>query len=553
MRAREVADELYGLPLEEFVASRDARAAETRRAGDKELAAQIKALRKPTTAAWLLNQLVRAEHAGVQDLLTLGEELRAAQAQQDGATMRDLDRRRRELSRDLSGRVRALGAERGHRVTDAVATEVEVSLRAATADPDAAAALASGLLVGSLEASGFEPLDVSGLVALPVPPAPRAHLRLVPEPAAEPEPTPEPETVVDTRLADDAEDEAHRAFIRLAEVRRRLADLEARLDEVARDAGFSGVVRVDLDGETVVARAWGLADRAHAVPNEVDTRFAIASGSKLFTALATMSLVAEGELSLGTRVREVLGDDLPLVDDEVTVEHLLSHRSGIGDYLDEEVVETVDAYVMSVPVHELATTEDYLRVLEGHPQAFPPGERYVYNNAGYVVAALVAERVSGVPFPDLVEERVLRPAGMTATAYLRSDELPGDAARHYLHRDGLRTNVLHLPVRGSGDGGAFTTAGDLAALWAAMDDERIVAAEHVAEMARARSVDSGGGVGLGLHLNADKGTRWVGGYDAGVSMSSAHDPGMRMTATVLANWSEGAWPLVRLLREAETR
>ena len=85
----------------------------------------------------------------------------------------------------------------------------------------------------------------------------------------------------------------------------------------------------------------------------------------------------------------------------MTVEQLLAHRSGIGDYLDED--DGGDTrYVLPVPVHELATTEDYLAVLDGYPPKFAPGERFAYNNGGFVVLALIAERSSGVPFHDLV-------------------------------------------------------------------------------------------------------------------------------------------------------
>ncbi len=80
---------------------------------------------------------------------------------------------------------------------------------------------------------------------------------------------------------------------------------------------------------------------------------------------------------------------------------------------------------MPVPVHELATTEDYLAVLGGHPAKFPPGERFAYCNSGYVVLALIAERTSGVPYHELVRQRVCERAGMRDTAFLRSDELPG--------------------------------------------------------------------------------------------------------------------------------
>ena len=101
---------------------------------------------------------------------------------------------------------------------------------------------------------------------------------------------------------------------------------------------------------------------------------------------------------------------------------------------------------MPVPVHELATTEQYLAVLDGHPTKFPPGERFAYCNGGYVVLALIAERASGVPFHELVRRRVCEPAGMDDTEFLRSDELPGRAALGYLTVDGVsRTNVFHLP------------------------------------------------------------------------------------------------------------
>ena len=182
-----------------------------------------------------------------------------------------------------------------------------------------------------------------------------------------------------------------------------------------------------------------------------------------------MSLIEEGRFELTTTARSLLGDDLPLIADDVTIEHLLSHRSGIGDYLDEEVEVDYSDYLMPVPVQELATTEQYLPILDGHPTKFPAGERFGYCNSGFVVLALIAERVSGVPFPELVRERVCEPAGMVDTAFLRSDELPGSAAIGYLEVDGAwRTNVFHLPVRGTGDGGIYTTVADVSALWSAL-------------------------------------------------------------------------------------
>ncbi|WP_457205575.1 serine hydrolase domain-containing protein [Nocardioides sp. P5_C9_2] len=319
----------------------------------------------------------------------------------------------------------------------------------------------------------------------------------------------------------------------------------------AERTGFSGVVRVDRAGRTELCVAHGYADRAHAIPNTPDTRFAIASGSKTFTALAVMALVERGTLTLGTTARSLLGDDLPLVADDVTIEHLLAHRSGIGDYLDESGGGDVTDYVLSVPVHLLATTEQFLPVLDGHPTVSPAGDRFAYCNGGYVVLALLAERATGIDHPVLVRTLVCEPAGMPDTAFLRLDELPGRAARGYLAADGLRSNVLHLPVLGTGDGGAFTTVADLHTFWGSLHAGRIVAPAVVAEMVRPHSdwPEESRRYGLGFHLDATGDAVWLEGSDAGVSFTSLHQPSTDTTWTVVSNWSRGAWPMVRLLDE----
>src|SRR6476620_2898341 len=325
--------------------------------------------------------------------------------------------------------------------------------------------------------------------------------------------------------------------------------LQDAVDEAAERSRFSGVVRVHRSGVVELCTAYGLADRAHEIPNTVDTVFAIASGTKGLTALAVMGLVERGTLALGTTARSLLGDDLPLVPDDVTVEHLLAHRSGIGDYLDEDTVGDVRDYVMTVPVHELATTEQFLPALDGHPTVSPAGQRFAYNNAGYVLLALLAERASGVDFHDLVRALVCEPAGMVDTAFLRSDELPGRAARGYLSVDGPRTNVFHLPVLGNGDGGIYSTAADLSAFWDSLLGGRIVPPERVAEMVRPRSdwPEESRRYGLGFHLHATGDGVWLEGYDAGVSFTSKHQPSSSITYTVISNWSDGAWPIIGLL------
>ncbi|MGD9996570.1 MAG: serine hydrolase domain-containing protein [Ilumatobacteraceae bacterium] len=329
------------------------------------------------------------------------------------------------------------------------------------------------------------------------------------------------------------------------------------IDRTAADTRFSGAVRVDSGDGTVVAAAFGLADRRHGIPNTIDTQFAIASGTKGFTALAVESLVEDGVLTRDTTARSLLGTDLPLVDPSVTVEHLLSHRSGIGDYLDESSLDDIGAYVMPLPVHRFERTVDYLPALDGHPQVFVPGGGFAYCNSGYVVLALMAERASGIPFHDLVRARVCDPAGSSDTVFLRSDDLPGAAAVGYVAVAGVeRSNVLHLPVLGSGDGGLYSTVGDIRRFWQSLFEGRIVPLERVENMLRARSTAQSGSLhyGLGFWLRAAHGgtardVPLLEGYDAGVSFRSWHDPIVGTTCTVVSNTSEGAWAMCRALAD----
>ncbi|WP_408994181.1 serine hydrolase domain-containing protein [Streptomyces sp. 1268] len=319
------------------------------------------------------------------------------------------------------------------------------------------------------------------------------------------------------------------------------------IDTIAEKTAFSGVVRVDRGGQVEFAKAYGLAHRAYRIPNTLDTRFGMASGGKGFTALAVLSLIEDGVLKLDTTARSLLGSDLPQIADDVTVEHLLTHTSGIGDYLDEEADTEITDYVIGA-AHELTSTEAFLPLLDGHPAKFAAGERFGYCNGGFVVLALLAERAGGVGYHDLVRQRVLRPARMTSTDFLRSDELPADAAVGYLPLDGVdRSNVFHLPVLASGDGGVHTTAEDVSAFWRALFAGDIV--DRVDEVVRPRQDVPGESMryGLGLWLHESSDTVFLIGYDAGASFKSAHDPHTGTTCTVISNTSPGAWPIARAL------
>lgn len=322
--------------------------------------------------------------------------------------------------------------------------------------------------------------------------------------------------------------------------------IEAAVDRAVR-GGFAGVVRVDVADTVLHASAHGLADRAHLIPNTTETRFAGASALKACTALTVVSLVGTGVLSLDTSARSILGDKAGFVDPAVTVKQLLSHRSGIGEYCVE-----IDALRDGAPGQARAEIqqctinhpEDVLALIARTSARSAPDLEFNYNNAGYVLLALIAEMVTGTPFVDLVDQHVFVPAGMSNSAILRYDELDGDVAIGYLERTGLRTNIHAVPNRGIGDGGLFTTAADIVRFWNALDCGRLVHLDAVEMMTTAHGQTPGGTpYGLGFWLDATTDAVELEGYDHGISFRSVHRRSTAQTWTVASNWTDGAWPL----------
>jgi CubicO group peptidase (beta-lactamase class C family) len=321
------------------------------------------------------------------------------------------------------------------------------------------------------------------------------------------------------------------------------------LDAAVAESAFSGVATVDIGNQRVLERCEGFIHRALGVPMRTGTRIAIASGSKAFTALAVMRLVEEGQLRVDQHVRTLLGNDLPLIDDGVTIGHLLTHTSGIGDYLDEASDWDVSDFVLSVPVHTLTTAEAFLPILDGHPQRFTPGERFAYCNGAYLVLAIILERAAASTYHDVVRSLVIEPAGLQHTGFLPLNALPADAAPGYLFSEGDLVNTLHLPVLGNGDGGAFTTADDLHRFWLALLDGQIVTRETVEEMVRPRHdvPDENLRCGAGFWMHRTGPALVLDGCDAGVSFRSTHLIHTRTTVSVLGNSSQGAWPVIAAL------
>jgi DNA repair exonuclease SbcCD ATPase subunit len=240
----EIADELYALPQEEFTPARDAKAKELK--AEKELAAGVKKLKKPSVAAWVVNLFVRREAEQVEQVIAVGQALREAQEGMDGAELRALTRQRRQLTSAVTQQARSLAKDEGVKVTQAVADQVEATLTAAMLDPECAKAVRSGMLTAALSSTGVDTVDVAAAVAVPEalgfsatpttgePPAP-PELHVVPGDAnARKREEAETALAAAQEQVDQAESALSEADQAVEELQARSLQLQSEIDELRR-------------------------------------------------------------------------------------------------------------------------------------------------------------------------------------------------------------------------------------------------------------------------------------------------------------------------------
>jgi len=320
---------------------------------------------------------------------------------------------------------------------------------------------------------------------------------------------------------------------------------------------FSGVVSIRQHGRLMFERAAGYADRSNRIANTCETRFGIASGTKFLTALAIGKLIAERKLYLSTTLQDCLVLDFPQqYVPGITIQHLLTHTSGIPDYYDEEKVTDFDNFFVSRPWYELKGPRDYLAIFPDEPMKFSPGSRFSYSNGGYILLGVVIEQVTGRPYQDYVDQAIFRALGMKRSGFFAFNRLPEGTAFGYIEgADGWRTNIYNLPIVGASDGGVYTTADDLATLWKAFWANEIVPQNLVELYATpyVKAESEGEGIYYGHGLWLDLGTAgrpevYIMGGDAGISFRSSVHRESDLHVTVLSNTSNGAWPVLRDIR-----
>jgi CubicO group peptidase (beta-lactamase class C family) len=334
------------------------------------------------------------------------------------------------------------------------------------------------------------------------------------------------------------------------------ADLPARftalVDRIAGEGNFSGSVCLARDGKVLVNKAWGEADRATHQKNTPATRFCIASVGKLFTGVAIAKLVELGKLAYDDPVAKHLSGWLPPGGEKVTIDDLLTHRSGLGDYLEgvlnDRSGRTYDGL------------EDYRRFAVEGSLLFEPGTAFRYSNTGYVLLGAIIEKVTGEPWDTWVRKNVLAPAGISNTTAKRAaGRDPGIAVGYHTEPDGslILSDTLQVG-RGTPAGGGISTAEDLAKFADAFAAGRLVSKAAVQAMTMSRTDFPGTGkyYGYGVTIAGTQSGHRVYGHEGGFpgigALVEVYE-GRGYTLAVLSNTTGGAAPIGDAWRDVFSR
>lgn len=318
------------------------------------------------------------------------------------------------------------------------------------------------------------------------------------------------------------------------------ADPPARVDAIF--ASWSSAtpgcaVGVSRGGQVLLEKAYGMADLERGVPNTVETIFEAGSVSKQFTAAAVLLLAQDGKLSLDDPARRYL-PELPDYGVPLTIRHMLQHTSGLRDWGE---VAAIAGWPRGSRVHTHAHVLDI--VSRQRALNFPPGTRYSYSNTGYNLAAVIVQRVSGMPLAEFTRARIFEPLGMTRTSWR---DVHTRIVRHRALAYGAGPSgfAADMPFENAyGNGGLLTTVGDLL-IW----NENFVTGTIGGPAFLALQQEPGRlndgtphAYAMGLRVDEYKGVAGVGhsGATAGYRAHLAYFPGQRLSVAVLCNVASG--------------
>ena len=330
------------------------------------------------------------------------------------------------------------------------------------------------------------------------------------------------------------------------------------LDQIL-DSNFRGIRYIVQDENLLCSKITGFADLPNKVPNTLETKFASASAGKVFVAVGILQLIEAEIIDFDSALGEILNTDLHEIDPEVTIKQLLTHTSGVPDYFDESVMEEYEDLWIDYPNYKIRHNSDLLPLFIDKPMMYPRGERFQYNNSGYVMLALIIEQITGLPFDLYLKKNIFDVCGMAATGYYELDKLPVKCANHYIYceeTDDYRTNIFSVDVKGTGAGGAFITVPDIVKFWKGLLDGKLLSKSMVHEMLSKHSGDGDDdtegyyGYGIWIIDNAPKqDIAYFQGCDPGISFLSEYNPERNIISVVVSNYCDNVWREMRKIRE----
>ncbi|GHU75513.1 serine hydrolase [Spirochaetia bacterium] len=314
---------------------------------------------------------------------------------------------------------------------------------------------------------------------------------------------------------------------------------------------FTGVISVKKNNQIIIRKPYGYSDIVNKIPNELDTKFATASAGKVFVAAGVLKLIENGQLNLGDTIGNILDFDLKAIDKNITIRQLLNHTSGIPDYFDESIMNEYAELWIDFPNYKIRRSLDLLPLFINKPMMYPAGEKFQYNNTGFVVLDLIIEKITGLLFDEYLKENVFEPSGMINTGYYELDRLPAKCANSYIYDEKKKeyyTNIYSVDAKGTGAGGCFTTVVDVENFWENLLNGNILSKNTVEQMVSVQSNSGDDYYGYGIWLEGtEEGTfePWFQGRDPGVSFISSYNRNKNQIITIISNMDTNVWEMRR--------
>jgi D-alanyl-D-alanine carboxypeptidase len=267
------------------------------------------------------------------------------------------------------------------------------------------------------------------------------------------------------------------------------AKIDAVMAEVYKPGEPGAAIIVRKDGRTIIRKGYGMADLELGVPVAPDMVFRLGSITKQFTAVSILMLAQDGKLGLQDEITKFL-PDYPTQGRTITVEHLLTHTSGIQSYTD--LPEWLPLWRKDMTVAEL------IDLFKGKPMQFEPGARWAYNNSGYILLGAIIEKVSGRTYEQFVDERIFKPLGMTGSCYGSTQKIiPRRVPGYEAGRDGF-VNAAYLSMTQPYAAGSLLSTVDDLAVWSdAVFSRRLVKREWLAKAFTPYKLAGGESTGYG--------------------------------------------------------